>query len=74
MASAEVVGTSVTNNSPSQDSKHPDDLFQSRYYFFIAQNSICGSGQSKPPSSHHPWMRCAASVIPLLCLVRVRVS
>lgn len=30
------------HNSPSQDSKHPDDLFQSRYYFFIAQNSIYG--------------------------------
>ena len=26
-----VVKTSVTNNSPSQDSNHPDDLFQSRY-------------------------------------------
>ena len=25
------VETSVTNNSPSQDSNHPDDLFQSRY-------------------------------------------
>ena len=30
MASAQVVETSVTNNS-SQDSNHPDDLFQSRY-------------------------------------------
>ena len=30
MASAQVVETSVTNNSPSQDSTHPDDLFQSR--------------------------------------------
>ena len=30
-ASAQVVETSVTNNSPSQDSYHPDDLFQSRY-------------------------------------------
>ena len=29
MASAEVVETSVTNNNPSQDSNHPDDLFQS---------------------------------------------
>ena len=28
MASAQVVETSVTNNSPSQDSYHPDDLFQ----------------------------------------------
>ena len=31
MASAQVVETSVTNNSPSQDSNHPDGLFQSRY-------------------------------------------
>ena len=31
MASAQVVETSVTNNSPSQDSSHPDDLFNSRY-------------------------------------------
>ena len=30
MASAQVVETSVANNSPSQDSNHPDDLFQSR--------------------------------------------
>ena len=32
MASAQVVETSVTNNSPSQGSYHPDDLFQSRNY------------------------------------------
>ena len=30
-SSAQVVETSVTNNSPSLDSNHPDDLFQSRY-------------------------------------------
>ena len=30
MASAQFVATSVTNNSPFQDSNHPDDLFQSR--------------------------------------------
>ena len=30
MASAQVVQTSVTNNSPSQDSNHPDDIFQSK--------------------------------------------
>ena len=35
MASAQVVETSVTNNSPSQDSYHPDDLFQSRYGKFF---------------------------------------
>ena len=28
MASAQVVETSVINNSPSQDSRHPDDLFK----------------------------------------------
>ena len=31
MASAQVVETSVANNSPSQDSNQPYDLFQSRY-------------------------------------------
>ena len=31
MASAQVVELSVANNSPSQDSNDPDDLFQSRY-------------------------------------------
>ena len=30
MASAQVVEKSVINNGPSQDSNHPDDLFQSR--------------------------------------------
>ena len=30
MASARVVETSVANNSPTQDSSHPDDRFQSR--------------------------------------------
>ena len=30
MASAQIVETSVTNNSPSQDSNHLDDLVQSR--------------------------------------------
>ena len=33
MASAQVVETSVTDNSPSQDSNHPDDLFQSRCFY-----------------------------------------
>ena len=31
VASAQVIETSVTNNSPSQDSNRPDDHFQSRY-------------------------------------------
>ena len=37
MASAQVVETSVTNNSRSQDSYHPDDLFQSRCDNFITK-------------------------------------
>ena len=31
IASAQVVETSLANNSPSQDSNHPDDRFQPRY-------------------------------------------
>ena len=31
LVSTQVVETSVTNTSPSQDCTHPDDLFQSRY-------------------------------------------
>ena len=34
MASAQVVETSVANNSPSQDSNHPDDLFQSKFCLY----------------------------------------
>ena len=36
MASALVVETSVANNSPSQDSNHLDDHFQSRYQRYVA--------------------------------------
>ena len=39
MASAQVVEMSVTNKSPSQDSNHPDDLFQSRNNHKVAQNT-----------------------------------
>ncbi|KAK2572594.1 VPS10 domain-containing receptor SorCS1 [Acropora cervicornis] len=56
MASAQVVKTSVTNNSPSQDSYHPDDLFQSRYvskymktkelHVFYKKNASSYSGQN----------------------------
>ena len=35
MASAWVVETSVANNSPSQDSNHPDDHFQSRKFIMF---------------------------------------
>ena len=40
MASAQVVETSVNNNSPSQDSNHPDDLFQSRYNIVVGSKII----------------------------------
>ena len=32
MASTQLVETSDVNSIPSQDSNHPDDLFQSRYF------------------------------------------
>ena len=35
MASAQVVETSVANNSPSQNSSHPDDHFQSKFIIII---------------------------------------
>ena len=34
LKTAQVVETSVANNSLSQDSNHPDDLFRSRYYYY----------------------------------------
>ena len=42
MASAQVVETSVNNNSPSQDSNHPDDLFQSKEK--IVKQVMLGNG------------------------------
>ena len=51
MASAQVVETSVTNNSPSQDSNHPDDLFQSRKDILLKIMQYCpGSGQGLLPA------------------------
>ena len=41
MASAQVVETSVNNNSPSQDSNHPDDLFQWRNLFSCVRFLKC---------------------------------
>ena len=38
MVSAQVVATSDANNSPSQDSSHPDDLFQSRNITIVPHN------------------------------------
>ena len=39
MASAQVVETSGTSNSPSQDSNHPDDLFRSSYVALVFKPS-----------------------------------
>ena len=44
IAFAQVVETSVTNNSPSQGSNHPDDLFQSKLQ--TLSNSIKQGGQT----------------------------
>ena len=38
IASTQVVELSVANNSPSQDSNHPDDLFQSTEIRYSSQN------------------------------------
>ena len=55
MASAQDVETSVTNNSPSQDSNHPEDLFQSRYV----------TPGFKPFSSYYySWSACDLPFIP----------
>ena len=40
MNSAQVVETSVTNNSLSQDSNHPDDLFQSNFFKAIKDSKL----------------------------------
>ena len=40
MASAQVVETSVTNNSPSHDSSHPDVLFQSCLEFSVVNHLL----------------------------------
>ena len=45
MASAQVVETSVTNNSPSQDSNHPDDLFQSRQVVVLVSQKFKNPGE-----------------------------
>ena len=45
MASAQVVETSVANNSPSRDSNQPDDLIQSRGLIMLMQKGLC---QIKP--------------------------
>ena len=47
MASAQDVETSVNNNSPSRDSNHPDDLFQSRNNNFIIVISHMGVREKK---------------------------
>ena len=64
MASAQVVETSVTNNSPSQDSSHPDGLFQSRYvtpgfkpfsYLNLGENKNCKN--TKPLTNNGCYAR-----------------
>ena len=56
MASAQVVETSVANNSPSQDSNHPDDHFQSKYYYFnhyyVELSTRFFPGEKYPIKSH----------------------
>ena len=58
MASAQAVETSVTctNNSPSQDSNHPDDLFQSRKLSQVPNFKLkaCGS-RSFSYIAPHRW-------------------
>ena len=52
MASAQIVETSVANNSLSQDSNHADDLFHSRHQLSISveQSSTLYHGQSTEPT------------------------
>ena len=52
MASAQVVKMSVTNNSPSQDSNHPDDFFQSR---FLAIVNIAQMEEVKSVQTRNMW-------------------
>ena len=40
MASTKVVETSVTDNSPSQESSHQDDLFQSRFEQTVKNSTL----------------------------------
>ena len=61
MASAQVVKTSIANNSPSQDSNHPDDLFESKYvtlgfkpFFLFTQ----GIANLQVPESHAAFSHC----------------
>jgi len=49
MASARVVEASVTDGGPSRDSCHPDDLFQSRYVFFLLTEIIVLTLVGKAP-------------------------
>ena len=51
MASGLVVETSVANNSPSQDSSHPDDHFQSKSLvcFFWGATQLPASSSSDVP-------------------------
>ena len=55
MGSAQVVETSITNNSPSQDSSHPDDLFQSQYVT-PGFKPFSYNGNFVPKSLHKGWV------------------
>ena len=52
--SVQVVRTSVAKNSPSQDSNHPDDHYQSRYCSLTQKNhAIKGNRDYLGPIKHH---------------------
>ncbi|KAK2574244.1 hypothetical protein P5673_000383 [Acropora cervicornis] len=64
MASAQVVETSVTNNSPSEDSNHPDNLFQSRFLSDLVPSTLpfdTGTSialfEEKKKGDEVPWKR-----------------
>ena len=60
MAFAQVVETSVANNSPSQDSNHPDDLFQARNLLMVELTRCLGyfKGESTDFRRSHSSEKC----------------
>ena len=64
MASAQVVETSVANNSPSKDSNHPDDHFQSMYATpgFKAFSYLCRIDIFQPGAVRYGYLKEATSV------------
>jgi len=57
MASAQVVETLVTNNSPSQDSYHPDDLFQSRLLHLAMHKTSLPHYRSQMKLDSPSWLK-----------------